>query len=40
MADTVIKTAKTVEKALQAALEELGVPEEQVTYEVLDRPSK
>jgi len=40
MADTVIKTAKTVEKALQAALEELGVPEEQVMYEVLDRPSK
>ena len=40
MADTVIKTAKTVEQALQAALSELGVSEEQVTYEILEQPSK
>ena len=40
MAETVIKTAKTVEQALQAALAELGASEEQVTYEVLEQPSK
>lgn len=40
MADMVVKTAKTVEQALQAALAELGTSEENVTYEILDRPSK
>lgn len=40
MAETVVKTAKTVEQALQSALDELGVSEDRVTYEVLDRPSK
>ena len=40
MAQTVTKTAKTVEKAVQAALEELGVPEERVDYEVLEHPTK
>ena len=40
MADTTVKTAKTIEQALQAALEELGVSEDCVDYEILERPSK
>ena len=40
MAETVVKTAKTVEQALKSALDELGVSEDRVTYEILDRPSK
>lgn len=40
MADTLIKTGKTVEAALNAALEELGVGESDVDYDVLEQPSK
>lgn len=34
------KTGKTVEDALSAALEELGVAAENVEYEILEKPSK
>ena len=34
------KTGKTVEEALEAALSELGVSENEVSYEVLSQPSK
>ncbi len=40
MAQVVEKTAKTISQALSEALEELGVSEEQVDYEVLEYPSK
>ncbi len=40
MGQVVEKTAKTISQALADALEELGVSEEQVDYEVLDYPSK
>ncbi len=37
---TIEKTGKTVEDALNAALEELGVAAENVEYEILENPSK
>ena len=40
MATTIEKTGKTIEDALRAALEELGVGESDVEYEVLEKPSK
>ena len=40
MGQVVEKTAKTISQALAEALEELGVSEEQVDYEVLEYPSK
>lgn len=40
MLTAIEKTGKTVEKALQVALEELNLPEERVEYEVIDFPSK
>ena len=40
MPETVVKTAKTVELALKAALEELGVPEDRIKYEILEHPSR
>ena len=40
MATTIEKTGKTVEDALNAALNELGVTEEEVHYEILESPSK
>ncbi len=40
MADTVVKTAKTVDQALQEALAEMGLSKEEVKYEILDQPSK
>lgn len=40
MATIIEKTGKTVEEALQAALDELGVPADQITYEILENPSK
>ena len=39
-AKTIEKKGKTVEEALALALEELGVGEEDVTYTVLEEPSK
>ena len=38
--DILEKTGKTVEEALQAGLEELGLPLERVEYVVLEEPSK
>lgn len=40
MLTEVEKTGKTIEDALQAALAELNVPEDRVTYEILEMPSK
>ena len=40
MAEVVEKTGKTVEDAYRAALAELNVPEDRVTCEVLEEPSK
>lgn len=40
MLTVIEKTGKTVEEALQVALEELNLPEERVEYEVIDFPSK
>ena len=40
MAKVIEKSAKTVEDALKAALEELGVNETEVDYEVIEEPSK
>ena len=40
MAKELEKSAKTVEDALRAALEELGVDQEDVTYEVIEEPTK
>lgn len=40
MADGLEKTGKTVEEALRSALTELGVSAEDVSYEVLEQPSK
>ncbi len=40
MADTVVKTGKTVDQALQAALAEMGLSKDEVNYEILDQPSK
>ena len=40
LAKTIEKKGKTVEEALALALEELGVGEEDVTYTVLEEPSK
>ncbi len=40
MATIIEKTGKTVEEALQAALGELGVTADEVTYEILENPSK
>ncbi|MBR1397733.1 MAG: protein jag [Selenomonadaceae bacterium] len=40
MAKTMEKTAKTVEDALKAALDELGVNENDVNYEVVEEPSR
>lgn len=40
MAKIIEKTGKTVEDALSAALEELGVAAENVEYEILETPSK
>lgn len=40
MAKIIEKTGKTVEEALSAALEELGVAAENVEYEILEKPSK
>ena len=39
MAEVLEKTGKTVDEAYKAALEELGVPEEQTTCEVLEEPA-
>lgn len=38
--DSLEKVGKTVEDALQAGLEELGLPLERVEYQVLEEPSK
>ena len=40
MAKVIEKSAKTVEDALKAALEELGVNDTEVDYEVIEEPSK
>lgn len=40
MLTEVEKTGKTIEDALQAALAELNVPEDRITYEILEMPSK
>ncbi len=40
MAKIIEKTGKTVEDALSAALDELGVAAENVEYEILEKPSK
>lgn len=40
MLTEVEKTGKTIEDALQAALAELDVPEDRITYEILEMPSK
>ena len=40
MAKIIEKSAKTVEDALKAALEELGVSEDEVSYEVIEEASK
>ncbi len=40
MLKSVEKTAKTMEEALESALEELGVSEDRVTVEILEEPSK
>ena len=40
MAKIIEKTGKTVEDALSAALDELGVAAENVEYEILENPSK
>ena len=39
MAEVLEKTGKTVEDAYRAALAELNVSEDRVTYEVLEEPS-
>ena len=40
MAEVVEKTGKTVEEALVAAMEELDVTEDRISYEVLEEPTK
>ena len=40
MAKIIEKSAKTVEDALKAALEELGVSEDKINYEILEEASK
>ena len=40
MAKVIEKSAKTVEDALKAALEELGVNENEVEYEIIEEASK
>ena len=40
MAEVVEKTGKTVEDALVAAMEELDVTEDRISYEVLEEPTK
>lgn len=40
MAEVIEKTGKTVEEALAAAMAELDVPEDRVSYEVLEQPTK
>lgn len=40
MAEVIEKTGKTVEEALEAAMAELDVPEDRVSYEVLEQPTK
>ncbi len=40
MALSVEKTGKTIDEARQAALQELGVPEDRVKFEILEEPSK
>jgi len=40
MAEVVEKTGKTVKEALDAALSELDLPEDRVTYEVIEEPTK
>lgn len=40
MANVIEKTGKTVEEAIQAAIDALGVPEDQVDIEVLELPAK
>ena len=40
MALSVEKTGRTVDEARQAALVELGVPEERASFEILEEPSK
>lgn len=40
MAEYVEKTGKTVEEAVEAALSELAVDRDSVTYEILEEPSK
>ena len=40
MALSVEKTGKTIDDARQAALQELGVPEDRVKFEILEEPSK
>lgn len=40
MALSVEKTGKTVDEARQAALAELGIPEDRVAFEILEEPSK
>ncbi len=40
MANSVEKTGKTIDEARQAALQELGVSEDRVQFEILEEPSK
>ncbi len=40
MAEVLEKTGKTVAEAYQSALAELGMPEERVSYEVIEEPTK
>lgn len=40
MSEVVEKTGKTVKEALDAALSELDLPEDRVTYEVIEEPTK
>lgn len=40
MLTEVEKTGKTIEEALKSAVAELAVPEDRVTYEILEMPSK